>query len=145
MRLRLDALARARVDDGLERPRELLAAVRVHLRDAQLLAEPIRLLVGCDPGREGRDLEQDAVRLAEVDRAEVVAVLHRGDATAGVGDPLLPRHLVVARSTSSGGRTSTPFPPSCSPVTTTWSRSVATPPAPRPPASRSTSRLHTSG
>src|SRR4051812_14890082 len=95
MALRLDAPARARADDGLQRGFDRLAAVRVHLRDAELLAEPVRVLVDGEAGREGRDLEEDAARLAEVDRPEVVAVLHRGDETAGVGSSPLPGELVV--------------------------------------------------
>jgi hypothetical protein len=68
--------------------------VRVHLRDAELLAEMRGVLVDREAGREGRDLEQDAPR-AEVDRAEVVAVLDAGDVAAGVADPLPPGGLFV--------------------------------------------------
>ena len=49
------------------------------------------------PGPERRDLEEDAVRLAEVDRAEPEAVDHVGRAAAGLGDALPPALLVLHR------------------------------------------------
>jgi len=42
----------------------VVAEVRVHLRDAQLLAEVLGVLVDGEARREGRDLDQDAARLA---------------------------------------------------------------------------------
>ena len=49
------------------------------------------------PGPERRDLEQDAARLAEVDRAEPEAVDDLGRAAAGVGDAVAPRLLLLHR------------------------------------------------
>ena len=52
------------------------------------------ILVDGEPRRERGDLEQDAPRLAEVDRGEVVAVAHVGDIGAGLPHPLLPGELL---------------------------------------------------
>ena len=62
--------------------------------EAQLLAEVSGVLVGRETGGRGRDLEQDALRLAEVDRVEVVAVDHGGHVHSGRAHALLPRHVV---------------------------------------------------
>src|SRR3954452_21585577 len=64
-------------------------------RQAQLLAEMLRLLVDSEAWRRRGDLEQDPVRLAEVDRVEVVAVDHRRDPHAALRHALLPREVVV--------------------------------------------------
>ncbi len=61
---------------------------------AQLLAEMSRVLVDGEPGRCGGDLEQDPLRLAEVDREEVVAVDDRRHRHSGPGGPLLPAGVV---------------------------------------------------
>src|SRR3954447_26806466 len=66
----------------------------VHLRDAELLAEMFGIFVDGEAGREGRDLEQDAARLAEVDRAEVVAVEDLRHIAAGLDDPAAPLPLL---------------------------------------------------
>ena len=76
--------ARARVGDRRQRALELLAQVLVLRREPQRLAEVLGVLVDREAGGEGRDLEQDPARLAEVDRAEVVAVAHVGHVAAGV-------------------------------------------------------------
>ena len=47
------------------------------------------------PGPERRELEEDPVRLAEVDGLEVEAVDHGGRAHARLGDPLLPGLVLV--------------------------------------------------
>src|SRR5215210_7438283 len=43
-------------------------------RQREALAEVLERLVGREPGADRRDLEEDAARLAEVDRLEVEAV-----------------------------------------------------------------------
>ena len=65
------------------------------LGEPQLLAEVFRVLVDREPGRQRRDLEQDPARLAEVDRAEVVAVLHGRDVHPGLADAGAPRQVVL--------------------------------------------------
>src|SRR4051812_5732163 len=55
------------------------------------------VLVGGEPRREGRDLEENAARLAEVDRAEVVAILDGGDEPACAFDATLPGKLLLVR------------------------------------------------
>src|SRR3954452_419171 len=64
-------------------------------RQAQLLAEMHRVLVDSEAWRRRGDLEQDPLRLAEVDRVEVVAVDYRRDAHAALRHALLPREVVV--------------------------------------------------
>src|SRR5688572_14081662 len=59
-------------------------------RDRQLLAQVLERLVDREAGRAGRDLEQHAARLAEVDRAEVVAVDHGRGPAAALLDPAAP-------------------------------------------------------
>ncbi len=49
------------------------------------------------PGPERRDLEEDAARLAEVDRAKPEAVDHGRRPAAGLGDALPPRLVLVHR------------------------------------------------
>ena len=49
------------------------------------------------PGPERRELEQDPVRLPEVDRLEVEAVDHRRRAVARLGDALLPGVVILDR------------------------------------------------
>src|SRR5205823_5553390 len=65
-------------------------------RERELLAERLERLVGREPGPDRRDLEEHAARLAEVDRLEVEAVDHRRRPCPGLGDPPLPR-LVLLR------------------------------------------------
>src|SRR3954452_9497817 len=91
----LHAVAGAGVDHRLERPLEARGPVRVHLRDAQLLTEVRRILIDREARRERRDLEQHAARLAEVDRAEVVAVADLGYEAAGAGDAGTPVEMVL--------------------------------------------------
>src|SRR4051812_16003035 len=67
----------------------------VHLRESQFFAEVLGVLVDGEARRQRRYLEQDSARLAEVDRAKVVAVLDVGHEAAGVADALLPREVVV--------------------------------------------------
>jgi hypothetical protein len=55
------------------------------------------ILVDGEAGRERRDFEQDSTRLAEVNRAEVVAVEDVGDVPTCLVDPLTPRFLLVVR------------------------------------------------
>ena len=61
------------------------------------LAEGLLRLVGGEAGPERGDLEQDAARLAEVDRAEVEAVDDRGRPRAGLRDAVAPRLVLVQR------------------------------------------------
>src|ERR687891_1619187 len=82
----------------LERPHrglDLRPAVLEERRDRELLAERLERLVDREAGRAGGDLEQHAARLAEVDRAEVVAVDHRGGAAAALLDAPAPRLVVL--------------------------------------------------
>ena len=79
-----------RVGQRRQRPLEHGAQVLVLGGQAQLLAEVLGVLVDGEPGRARRDLEQDPLRLAEVDRVEVVAVDHGRDVHAGLGGALLP-------------------------------------------------------
>ena len=74
---------------------ELVAQVLVLGRQAQRLADVLRILVDGEAGRERRDLEQDAARDAEVDRLEVVAVADVGDVATGAADALLPGEVVL--------------------------------------------------
>ena len=84
----------ARVRERRQRALELRAQVLVLGREPQRLTEVVGRLVYGEAGRRGGDLEQDALRLTEVDRVEVVAVDHGRDMHARGGDPLLPRHMV---------------------------------------------------
>ena len=60
----------------------------------QRLAEVVGVLVDGEAGGEGRDLEQDPARLAEVDGSEVVAVADLGDPSAGLAHAPLPVELL---------------------------------------------------
>lgn len=64
-------------------------------RKAQLLTEMSRILVDGEAWRGRGELEQDVLRLAEIDGVEVVAVDHRSWMHARVGDTLLPMHMVL--------------------------------------------------
>src|SRR2546423_12347165 len=64
-------------------------------RERQLLAEVLERLVDGEARAEGRDLEQAAARLPEVDRAEVEAVDDRRRVRAALRDALLPRFVLV--------------------------------------------------
>src|SRR5215218_5802851 len=57
----------------------------------------LQRLVGCETGAERRDLEEDAARLAEVDRLEVEAVDHRRRARARTLDRGAPRLVLLLR------------------------------------------------
>src|SRR5947209_18818496 len=54
-----------------------------------------RRLVDREAGRGRRQLEQDAARLAKVDRLEVVAVAHVCDVGAGLAQALLPGEVIL--------------------------------------------------
>src|SRR6266581_7369544 len=60
-----------------------------------MLAESLQRLVGREAGPKRRDLEQDAARLAEVDRLEPEAVDDRRRVGARVGDPLAPGRVIL--------------------------------------------------
>src|ERR1700693_5711365 len=64
-------------------------------RQDERLAEMRRILVGGEARAERRDLEQDAARLAEVDRAEPEAVDDRRRPAACFLDALAPRLLLL--------------------------------------------------
>src|SRR6476646_12293794 len=66
-------------------------------RQDQLLAEVLEVLVGREAGAERRDLEQDAARLAKVDRAEPEAVDYRRRARPGGRGLLDPARVLVER------------------------------------------------
>ena len=59
-----------RLQPGLD----LLALAFQERRQRKLLAELVHRLVGGEARAVGRDLEQDAIRLAEIERAEIEAV-----------------------------------------------------------------------
>src|SRR5207247_5998837 len=63
----------------------------------KMLAQLLERLVHVEPGANRGDREQDAARLAEVDRAEVEAVDHRRRMGSGLRDALLPGLVVVHR------------------------------------------------
>ena len=95
---------RALADDHRARARQrrqprldLRAQVLEVRRQRQLLAERLERLVGGEAGAERRDLEQDAARLAEVDRAEAEAVDHRRRPPAGGRDLLAASLVLVER------------------------------------------------
>src|SRR4051812_32937320 len=60
--------------DRLERRHDLVPLRLEERREHHLLAERRHVLVHAEAGAVGRDLEQDSVRLAEVETAEPVAV-----------------------------------------------------------------------
>ncbi len=63
-------------------------------RQRELLAEVLEGLVDREAGAQRGDLEEDAARLAEVDRAEVEAVDQRRRLRAGL-DRAIPPCLVI--------------------------------------------------
>src|SRR5437763_3459718 len=82
-----------------DRRQDLVEAVAPHLkpgRQAQRAAKLLGRLVDGEAGSVGRDLEQDAARLAIVDRLEVPAVDHRRDVAADAHQ-LLPPGLLRLR------------------------------------------------
>src|SRR5579884_1475545 len=80
-----------RAEAGLD-----LGAVRLEEgRQGERLAEVRGVLVGGEAGTVGGDLEEDAAGLAEVDRAEVETVNHRGGTQAGVRQALAPGAVLV--------------------------------------------------
>src|SRR5829696_194161 len=74
---------------------DLLPEVLVVGRQRELLAERLERLVDREAGAQGRDLEEHTARLAEVDRAEVEAVDHRGGPASGLDHALAPGLVVV--------------------------------------------------
>src|SRR5204862_3540686 len=92
--LALYELARVgkRRKDGLDRRAQVLVVGRKR----ELLAEVLERLVDREAGADGRDLEQHAARLAEVDRLEVEAVDDGRRMRATLRDTLLPG-LVLLR------------------------------------------------
>src|SRR4029077_13774629 len=94
-------LLRYPVRSGIRKRRENrldpLAQVLERRRQDELLAEVRRILVRREAGPEGRDLEQDAARLAEVDRAEPEAVDDLRRMAAGGGDAGVPPPLLLPR------------------------------------------------
>src|SRR3954454_13407092 len=66
-------------------------------RQRESLAEVLRGLVNGEAGAERGDLEQDAARLAEVDRLEVEALDDRRRARARLLDRRAPRLVVFLR------------------------------------------------
>src|SRR5205085_6375470 len=76
---------------------EALAQVLERGRQGEPLAEVLGRLVGREAGADRGDLEEDAARLAEVDRAEVEAVDDGRRGRAGVERALPPRLVVVHR------------------------------------------------
>ena len=53
--------------------------------EAQVVAEFLDTLIRCESRRIGRDLKENASRLAEVDRVKVSAIHHRADVVAEIG------------------------------------------------------------
>src|SRR5688572_20890663 len=64
-------------------------------REDERLAEVLGILVEREAGPEGRELEEDAARLAEVDGAEPEAVDDRRRVRPGACDPRVPRVLLL--------------------------------------------------
>ena len=93
------ALETSSVTRGVRQRRQsrldLLAQVLEVGWERKPLAEVLGILVGREAGPERGELEQDAVRLAEVDRLEVEAVDHGRRPVSGLGDPLLPVVVIV--------------------------------------------------
>src|SRR5213079_2854986 len=85
----------ARVRQRRQDRLDLVAQVLERRRQRQALAEVLERLVGREARAERRDLEEDAARLAEVDRLEVEAVDDRRHVRAGLGHALAPRLVFV--------------------------------------------------
>src|SRR5258708_14190279 len=69
----------------------------------QALAEVLLGLVGREAWTQRRNLEQDAIRLAEVDGAEVEALDHRRRFSPALDDAVAPRDVVfLGRSPGHG-------------------------------------------
>src|SRR6266508_3005482 len=66
-------------------------------RQRESLAEVLERLVSREAGADRRYLEEDAARLAEVDRAEVVAVDDRRRRAAALDHPLAPALVLLGR------------------------------------------------
>src|SRR5262249_20686969 len=66
-------------------------------RQRETLAEVLERLVGREPGADRRDLEEDAARLAKVDRLEVEAVDDRRHGGAGRRDAFAPGRMLLDR------------------------------------------------
>src|SRR5439155_15972521 len=76
---------------------ELTAEVLVVGRERERLAQVLERLVGGEARADRGDLEENAARLAEVDRAEVVAVDYGRRLRPRGGDALVPRGMLVQR------------------------------------------------
>src|ERR1700722_13945045 len=79
-----------RLQPGLDR----CAARLQERRQRQFFAERFHRLVGGEARSVGRDLEQDAVGLAEIQAAKIKAVDRTGVADAEFVQPLLPRMIL---------------------------------------------------
>src|SRR6218665_3045722 len=87
----------ARIIDRRQRRLDLLAQRLEPRREDELLAEMGGVLVGVEARSERGDLEEDARRLAEVDRLEPEAVDDLGRAGAGGERAFAPGLVVVHR------------------------------------------------
>ena len=90
---------RARTARGIGERRQdrldLGAEVLVVGRERQALAQVLERLVGGEPGADGGDFEENAARLAEVDRLEVETVDDRGRMRSGLGHAGAPGLVLV--------------------------------------------------
>src|SRR5207253_11406132 len=80
------------------RRQDLVQPVAPHLepgRQAESGADLLGRLVDGEARTVGGDLEQDATRLAEIDRFEIPAVDHRGHVAAGCQQRVSPPHLCI--------------------------------------------------
>src|SRR5712692_5379032 len=83
-----------RYDDGRQVELQVLAPPFVLGRQLQRRAERVGRLVDREPRLIGRDLEEDAARLAEINRTEVLALDDRRHVAAGLDQHLSPVQLV---------------------------------------------------
>src|SRR5215213_238686 len=96
-RARLTAVGASRAARVLERAHrrlDLLTELLELRRDRELLAERLERLIDREARAGGGQLEQDAARLAEVDRLEVVTVDHLGRVCTALRHALAPRLVV---------------------------------------------------
>src|SRR5216684_1201062 len=77
-----------RYDDGRQVELQVLAPPFVLGRQLQRRAERVGRLVDREPWLIGRDLEEDAARLAEINRAEVLALDDRRHVAPGLDEHL---------------------------------------------------------
>jgi hypothetical protein len=78
-----------------QRPFEVVTQLFVLRREAEPLTEVVGILVDGEPRARGRDLEQDATRLAEVDAEEILAIDDRSGSRAEPLEVLAPRLVVL--------------------------------------------------